>query len=421
MKELPKGWVRAPLHELARVQLGRQRSPKNHQGMHMRPYMRAANVTWNGLDLSDVKEMNFDPDEAPRFELQPGDLLLAEASGSASEVGKPVLWKGEVGGACFQNTLLRVQTNGPLPEYLLYYFKLLAITGAFATRSRGVGIHHLGKLAMEQYDIPVAPLSEQRRIVDAIEESFSRIDAAALSTYSAQARCRQLRRSFVAELLRNDWPLGQLGDVTTNFDGRRVPVKASDRSGTQGEYPYYGASGVIDHVDQYLFDGDYVLIAEDGANLLSRSKPIAFPATGKFWVNNHAHVVQVTEKVRPEFLMAYLNQVDLSRSVTGSAQPKLTQRNLNTVSIPIPPITVQDGLAEQLAELDSVSSASNALISSVQRKCDTLRQAVMSTAFSGHLVPHDPDDEPASVLLERIETERHTFSYGRSRRKKVTA
>lgn len=147
----------------------------------MRPYMRAANVTWEGLDLTDVKEMNFDPDEATRFELQPGDLLLAEASGSASEVGKPVLWKGEVAGACFQNTLLRVQTLGPLPEYLLHYFKHLAFTGTFAKGSRGVGIHHLGKLAMERFEIPIAPLAEQRRIVDAIEEQFARLDASEVS------------------------------------------------------------------------------------------------------------------------------------------------------------------------------------------------------------------------------------------------
>src|SRR5271166_7150191 len=119
MSELPPGWVTARLDQVAEVRLGRQRSPKNHSGDRMRPYLRAANVTWSGLDLSDVKEMNFTDDESAVYELRAGDVLLTEASGSASEVGKPALWRDEIEGCCFQNTLLRVRSRAPLPEYLL--------------------------------------------------------------------------------------------------------------------------------------------------------------------------------------------------------------------------------------------------------------------------------------------------------------
>ena len=192
-------WPRVRLSDIADVHLGRQRSPKNHQGPYMRPYLRAGNVTWNGLDLSDVKQMNFDPVEAERFALEPGDILLAEASGSASEVGRPVLWQGEITGACFQNTLLRVQAKGPLPEYLLHYFRHLATTGVFAKQSRGVGIHHLGKLAMERFEVPTPPLKEQARIVTLIEETLSRINAAMATLETSLAKSRVLRRTILAQ------------------------------------------------------------------------------------------------------------------------------------------------------------------------------------------------------------------------------
>ncbi len=97
----------------------------------MRPYLRSANVTWKGIDLSDVKEMNFDPSEAVEFQLEPGDLLLNEASGSPNEVGKPAIWNGELDGFCFQNTLLRVRSKGPATAYLYWYCRSAALAGRF--------------------------------------------------------------------------------------------------------------------------------------------------------------------------------------------------------------------------------------------------------------------------------------------------
>lgn len=176
MTELPTGWAMAHLNEVAEVRLGRQRSPKNHSGTRMRPYLRAGNVTWSGLDLSDVKTMNFTMDESEVYELHAGDVLVSEASGSASEVGKPAMWRGEISNCCFQNTLLRVRTYGPLPEYLMYVLRTDALTGRLGDAARGVGIHHIGAQRLSSWMIPVAPLAEQQRIVAVIEEQLSRLD-----------------------------------------------------------------------------------------------------------------------------------------------------------------------------------------------------------------------------------------------------
>ena len=105
---------------------------------------------------------------------------------------------------------------------------------------------------------------------------------------------------------------------------------------TSGEYPYYGASGIVDYVDDYIFDGDYLLISEDGANLVARVTPIAFSISGKNWVNNHAHVLRFDDKYEQKYVEMYLNATDLSKYISGAAQPKLNQKNLNSIPIPLP-------------------------------------------------------------------------------------
>ena len=107
-----------------------------------------------------------------------------------------------------------------------------------------------------------------------------------------------------------------------------------------GGIPYYGASGVVDHVSDYLFDGDYLLVSEDGANLLARSTPIAFSISGKAWVNNHAHVLEFESYAERRFVEFYLNSIDLAPYVSGAAQPKLNKANLNR--IPVPDVTIEE-------------------------------------------------------------------------------
>lgn len=146
------------------------------------------------------------------------------------------------------------------------------------------------------------------------------------------------------------WPLVPLGELTENLDSRRVPVKESDRR--PGPYPYYGASGIVDHVSEYLFEGEHLLIAEDGENLRTRNTPIAFLANGRFWVNNHAHIVRGSERAITRYLCYALAQTDVSGYLTGSTLPKLTQGSLNRIPIPAPSLPEQRAIAAVLGSLD---------------------------------------------------------------------
>ena len=125
-----------------------------------------------------------------------------------------------------------------------------------------------------------------------------------------------------------------LDKISRNCDCQRKPVTKGKRE--SGKYPYYGASGIVDYVSDYIFDGDYLLVSEDGANLLARTTPIAFSISGKNWVNNHAHVLKFDTYELRRYVEIYLNSIDLSKFISGGAQPKLNQENLNKIEIPVP-------------------------------------------------------------------------------------
>ena len=141
-------------------------------------------------------------------------------------------------------------------------------------------------------------------------------------------------------------------EVTINFDKKRIPLSSAQREKRQGTFRYYGAQGVIDHVDDYIYDGTYLLIAEDGENLKSKKQNIAQVVDGQFWVNNHAHIVQGNEQCDTRFLCYLINSMDLSGYVTGSAQPKLSQANLNAVTLSLPTLAEQKRIVEYLYMLD---------------------------------------------------------------------
>ena len=197
--DLPTGWRLAAIGDIAEVQLGRQRSPQHHMGPAMRPYLRSANVTWDGISLDDVKEMNFDDADFRTFKLEPGDLLLNEASGTPNEVGKPAIWNGEIEGCCFQNTLLRLRPRELDLKYLYWYCYSAARSGRFGEAGRGVNIRHLGKRGLAQFPIPVAPTEERGRIVERLEAQFEQTATFEQSAQVTLNRVALLRRSLLAQ------------------------------------------------------------------------------------------------------------------------------------------------------------------------------------------------------------------------------
>ena len=198
LPEPPDGWAWCRIDAVGAVQLGRQRTPKDHSGPNMRPYLRVANVFEDRIDLSDVKEMNFTPEELEIYRLQQGDILLNEGQ-SPHLVGRPAMWRNEIENACFQNTLVRFNCyEAVLPRFALIvvraqlharrYMKIAKLT---------TNIAHLGAQRFAAVEFPLAPLEEQKRIIEEVERRFSVLDQVEATVTASLARCGKLRQAIL--------------------------------------------------------------------------------------------------------------------------------------------------------------------------------------------------------------------------------
>ena len=393
--KLPDRWVMTTLGDFTEIKYGYTESASNEPiGPKFLRITDIQNrqVKWEQVPYCKISEKDF-----AKHQLNPGDLVFAR---TGATTGKSFAIKKPPGAVC-ASYLIRVRPATDIAQlgFLEAFFQsddywLQIERGTTGTAQGGFNATKLSGLS-----VPVPPLAEQERIIEILEAHFFRLDAALQHIQTLRDKAAQFRRSllhaaFTGALTGHDpstgelpdgWAWAALGEVTENHDGARIPVKASDRAEMQGEYPYYGASGVIDHVDQYLFDGTYLLVSEDGANLVARTKPIAFEATGRFWVNNHAHVLTALSGVSQRYLMYRIDHSNLDGLVTGTAQPKITQRNLVKIRVPLPPTREQARIVEILEGHLSRLDAAMAVADAVEERAGALRRSLLHAAFTGKL------------------------------------
>ena len=182
------------------------------------------------------------------------------------------------------------------------------------------------------------------------------------------------------------WHWVAFGDITISRDGERVPVSKAERENRAKTYDYYGASGVIDKIDGYLFDKPLLLIGEDGANLINRSTPIAFVARGKYWVNNHAHVLDSLSEQILHYLELFINATDLKPFVTGTAQPKMNQAKMNSIPVALPPLAEQNRIVAKVDALMALCDRLEATLATA----DTTRARLLGALLHETLDPAAP-------------------------------
>lgn len=246
---------------------------------------------------------------------------------------------------------------------------------------RGMGNPKLMSNQMALIEIPIPPLAVQEKIVR-ILDPFTNLVAELQAELQARQKQYEHYRNRLLTFKKDaegiEWK--RLPDICENLDRKRKPVTASNR--TFGPYPYYGASGIVDYVSSYIFDGNYLLISEDGANLLARSTPIAFSISGKNWVNNHVHVLRFQNMSTQKYIEYYINMIDISQYVSGGAQPKLNQENLNKILIPIPSLPEQQRIVSILDKFETLvndlSQGLPAEIAAVQEQYEYYRNKLLS-------------------------------------------
>ncbi len=197
---LPDGWAWASVEEAGRLQLGRQRAPKYHSGSNMRPYLRVQNVFEDRIDLSDVMEMEFSEADFERFELHSGDVLLNEGQ-SPEFLGRPAIYRNQLPGVCFTNTLIRFQAyRCVLPEFALVFFRHCMHSGRFAKESNiTTNIAHLSLGRLAAVEFPVPPLVEQQRIIFEFDRQMSIVREVEAEVGANLKRAQALRNSVLAK------------------------------------------------------------------------------------------------------------------------------------------------------------------------------------------------------------------------------
>ncbi|MFH0793219.1 MAG: restriction endonuclease subunit S [bacterium] len=287
--------------------------------------------------------------------------------------------------ACIGRGLAAIRSRAELNRDFLFY-QLLHLQPEIAGKE-GAVFASINKSEIEALPIAFALLPEQQRIVGILDEAFEGIATAKANAEKNLQNARAIFESHLQSVFtqRGDgWVEKTVDQISTNLDSKRIPITKSDRK--SGEYPYYGASGIVDYVADYIFNGDTLLVSEDGANLLARSTPIAFSVSGKYWVNNHAHILKFENMATQRFVEFYLESIKLDEYITGAAQPKLNQKALNSIPIPIP--TSVEAQATIVESIESLQEETQRLASIYQQKLSALeafKKSLLQQAFTGNL------------------------------------
>lgn len=249
---------------------------------------------------------------------------------------------------------------------------------------QGAAIPHIYFRDYGETELVVPPLEEQKRIVKILDEKFAQLETIKTNAQTNLQNAKDLFQSQLAKAFSNTtWEKKKVSEISENLDSKRIPITKNVRK--TGQYPYYGASGIVDYVEDYIFDGKFLLVSEDGANLLARTYPIAFIAEGKFWVNNHAHILSFKDEITMKFVELFFSNLDISPYVTGMAQPKFNQASLNNIEVPLPPLPEQKRIVKELDTLSEKVRQLQEIYTKQIANCDELKQAYLQKAFEGEL------------------------------------
>ncbi|CAB4568898.1 MAG: hypothetical protein F2534_11625 [Actinobacteria bacterium] len=468
MSEMPKGWAMAALNEVAETSLGKMLDAKRQTGEHPRPYLRNINVRWGSFDLSDIAEMDIAPHELDRVLALPGDVIACEGG----EPGRAAVWRGQP--IALQKALHRIRpVPGIAPEYLAYALRAASSTKQLDRLFTGTTIKHLPQDKLRQVQIPLAPTGEQGRIVEAVEEAFSKLDAGEIGLRTGRRLLKRMRESVLSaavtgRLVPQDptdasaatllagvgadaiegpdsattpfgWAWSLLGSVAAIGGGIQ---KQPSRFPIRNSAPFLRVANVgrgkldLSEVHEIeVFDGElerFGLVKGDLLVVEGNGSPDQIGRSA-LWRGEIAPCVHQNHLIRvrpgpalsPSYLELYWNSPAAARRIQALASSSsglhtLSTGKLKSLPVAVPPLAEQLRIVTEVErQLSFVEACERAVDVGLARSAG-LRRSVLKAAFEGRLVPQDPSDEPASVLLERIRTERSARPATKRRKRQST-
>lgn len=407
--EVPENWVWVRLGAIAEIVTGGTPSKKQ-------PEYYGGNFPFYKPSDLDQGRLTYDASEYLSEEGKKVSRIIPKNSTAVCCIGSI----GKCGYLMCEGTTNQ-QINSAIPKInslcLYYYLCTENFVQNLLSMASATTIAIVNKSKMESCAFPLPPLSEQQRIVERIEELFAKLDEAKerlqeVADSFAVRKAGILHKAFTGELTKQwrrengvsdeSWEEKKLSEITENQDSKRIPLSKSQRDNMNRIYDYYGASGIIDKVDDYIFEGKKLLIGEDGANLVTRSKDIAFIADGKYWVNNHAHILDVKDTVLLMYLCHYINNMDLIPYVTGSAQPKLTQAKMNNIKIFLPTLSEQHEIVRLIDDLLARERAAQQATEQALVSIDLMKKSILARALRGELGTNKASEASALELLKQV-------------------
>ena len=371
--------------------------------------VRVADFCYDKLTISDqnLTLRNIEPSQQCSRSLEQGDLLIEKSGGGDTQpVGRVVKVSLNEQAVC-SNFIARLVTTNVIDNSFLAYVFYGAYSVSLNTRAikQTTGIQNLDLYAYLCENFALPPIDEQKKIVDFLNRETATIDTLIAKKQQLIQALQKQRMALISHAVTKGldprvrmkesgvewigkmpahWELIRLKFLFKFLNSRRIPLSAEERGDMERVYPYYGASGIIDHVDSYLFDESLILVAEDGANLFSKSTPLAFIAEGKYWVNNHAHILRPRDS-RIKYWEYVLTTIEYDPWITGSAQPKLTIENLGSIVLPEPPDDekqlITNYLNYQISALDTLIVKTREGIDKIQK----YRTTLISSAVTGKI------------------------------------
>ncbi|UXW32324.1 restriction endonuclease subunit S [Xanthomonas oryzae pv. oryzae] len=474
VSELPGGWVETTIGEICAM------GPKSawDDGMEI-GFVPMSHAPTNFRGPLNYEARRWHEVKKAYTHFENDDVIFAKVT-PCFENGKAALVAGLPNGAGAGSSefhVLRRRDAGISPSYLLAVIKSAQFLREGEENMTGaVGLRRVPRAFVENFPVRLPPEAEQKRIAQKLDALLAQVDTLKARIEAIPALLKRFRHTTLAAAANGDltkdwrestgsnsnpesadqylarileerqasprtkfkppvapdtetrtpkvpasWAVSSVAAFAECLDSMRVPVKKELRAREGGTYPYFGANGEVDRVDEFIFDDDLVLVTED-ETFYGRVKPIAYMYSGRCWVNNHVHALRAHDRVGQSFLCYTLMHYDVAPWLTGTTgRAKLTQGALMALPIGVPPPDEQTEIVRRIEQLFAYADQLEAKVAAAQQRIDALTQSLLAKAFRGELVPQDPTAEPASVLLERIRTQRAATPKPKRGRKAATS
>jgi type I restriction enzyme S subunit len=414
---MPHNWKTYKLGEIADVQNGYAFKANELVGEGI-PVVKIKNIISPNVTIEDVSYFNGNlTTQLEKYIAKQGDFLISMTGSTVNVMSSAV---GKMGRYRLNDVSLINQRVGKIYvtvpdvvsfDYLCQYLNRYEIHYNLALNATGSANQaNISPAQIKNIDILLPSLEEQQAIASILSSIDDKIENNLAINKTLEEMAMALYKHWFVDfgpfqdgefveselgMIPKGWAVSKLDEFANILNAQRVPLSSNQRSKRKGEYPYYGASGIIDYIDDFIFNGEYVLISEDGENLRSRNTPIAFIAFDKFWVNNHAHIIEGNKKGLNELIICHFAQLDMNHYLTGAVQPKLNKQNLLSIGFAMP--KDMTSITKVLGELDFYSQLRLLNIKENQTLAQ-LRDTLLPKLISGEVRLKEFQEQLVTIL-----------------------